>query len=110
MFLHNDISRTVLLKSHISSNFYRCANINLNVSDGDITRQAEIFKKVCSEYINTFDVADDNIFDEQQISGSHTRKETDENWDPRENSSDEEESDKKDSDRKFLFLYKLNII
>lgn len=86
------------LNFKISTNFYRCANINLNVNEGDMSRQAEIFKKVCSEYINAFDDADDNIFDDQ-VSGSNITK-PEENWDPRENSSDEEETEKKDSDRK----------
>lgn len=109
LILNNGISGTMYyINLKISTTFYRCANINLNLNEGDMSRQAEIFKKVCSEYINTFDDADDNIFDEQ-ILGSNTNKPL-ENWDPRDISSDEEDAEKKDSDRKFIKLKNSTII
>lgn len=105
----------------ISGPFYRCANITLNVERsgaseansgaaalsedaGERDHQAEMFQKVCSEYISTFDDVDDNCFEEnfeEIVSGSHTMRpdripsDEQDTWDPRANSSDSEDSPEK---------------
>ncbi|GLV33771.1 fiery mountain [Carabus blaptoides fortunei] len=70
----------------------RRSNINM-LNDTDMSNTpAEMFKKVCSEYINTLEDADDTIFEEQDPIASRTVKSSvDNTWDPRENCEEEED-------------------
>lgn len=109
----------------VSGGFYRCANITLNVDSSpggteetrhagggalEHDRQAELFRKVCSEYVSAFDEADDSCFDEP-VSGSHQSASVQQagdqdGWDPRAGSSDDEDNKRdspteRDADREY---------
>lgn len=41
-------------------------DMNFDLSESDILQQQELFKRVCSQNINSFDDSDDQIFEEKE--------------------------------------------
>lgn len=80
--------------------------MNFDLSEGDLIHQQEIFKQVCAQNINTWDDADDQIFEEKEHTFQTVIEKRDRNDAVYSSDSDDEApcDDNMDVDRKLLFI------